>query len=66
MTVSMSGVSAVHAVFRKCFEGGKTEVPRNKGEEPGIQLFSVINAMLIEIRLDEFPRGEGGGANASP
>ena len=59
--------------------GSKTEVPRNKGGrggggEPGIQLFSVIDALLmggltiavrsyslhallIDIRLDEFPRG---------
>ena len=27
--------------------------------EPGIQLFSAIYAILIDIRLDEFPRGGG-------
>ena len=41
--------------------GGKTEVPRNKGGEPGVHLFSVIYAILIGIRLDEFPGGGGGG-----
>ena len=39
---------------------GKTEVPRNKGGKPGIQLFSVIYAILIDTRL-EFPGGGGGG-----
>ena len=28
-----------------------------EGGEPGIQLFSVIYAIIIDIRLDEFPRG---------
>ena len=41
--------------------GSKTEVPRNKGGEPGIQLFLVIYALLIDIRLDELTRGWGGG-----
>ena len=43
--------------------GGKTKVPKNKGGKPGIQLFSVIYAILIDIRLDEFPRG---GARKMP
>ena len=48
------------AVFRNVSRRGKTEVPRNKGSEPGIQLFSVIYAILIDTRLDEFARGGGG------
>ena len=32
------------------------------GGKPGIQLFSVIYAILIGKRLDEFPRGWGWGA----
>ena len=51
------------ALFRKCFKGGKTEVPRNKGGGDW-QLFSMIYAILIDIRLDKFPRG--GEKKASP
>ena len=56
---------ALSAVFRNVSRRGKTEVPRNKGGggggKPGIQLFSVTYAILIDTRLDEFPGGGGGG-----
>ena len=39
--------------------GGKTEVPRNNGGGGGlgIQPFSVIYAILMDIRLDKLPSG---------
>ena len=58
------------AVLRKCFKRGKAEVPKNKRGEAGIQLFSVPYAILIDIRLDQFPRVGGEkkarGVNAPP
>ena len=40
--------------------GAKRRFPEIRGGgvgEPGVRLFSVIYAILIEIRLDEFPGG---------
>ena len=41
------------------FQGGRAKLrfQEIRGREPGIQLFSMIYAILIDIRLDEFPRG---------
>ena len=41
--------------------GAKLRFQEIRGREPGIQLFSMIYAILIDIRLDEFPGGGGGG-----
>ena len=65
------------AVFRKCFKGGGgakwkfQEIRGGGGDESGIQLFSMIYAILIDIRLDELPRGDkkkarGGGGKCLP
>ena len=42
--------------------GAKLRFQEIREGESGIQLFSVIYAILIDIRLDEFPTG--GGASA--
>ena len=53
----------ISGVFSNCFKGGggggKTEVPRNNGGGGGlgIQPFSVIYAILMDIRLDKLPSG---------
>ena len=47
------------------FQGGtKLRFQEIRGEGAGIQLFLMIYAILIDIRLDKFPRG--GEKKASP
>ena len=59
----------ISAVFRKCFKGGgemaKLRFQEIREGESGIQLFSVIYAILIDIRLDEFQMVRGGGCGGA-